>query len=85
MKVEQIMKLVDEYAWRAHLDSDKCLTEKARNEVIAVIEQLTKDAERYHWLRDDAYSYFWSDYAGLYPRTGLDKYIDAEMKDKESA
>ena len=83
MNVDQIMKLVDEYAEERILatdeHSDGVDVALARASVVAALATLTKDAERYRWLRDEAYSYFWSDYAGLYPRTGLDKSIDATI------
>lgn len=43
-------------------------------------EALRKDAERYRWLRDEAYGYFWVNHGGCYPRRGLDVAIDAAMK-----
>ena len=54
-----------------------------RASLLVEVAALTKDAERYRWLRDEAYSYFWSGYVGIYRRTGLDKSIDAAMKESK--
>ena len=47
MTQDQIMKLVDEYATRRIGEG----TAKARSAVLVALEALTKDAERYQWLR----------------------------------
>ena len=51
MTQDQIMRLVDEYAT---LTADIPATTKARAAVVAAIDQLTKDAERYRVGREAA-------------------------------
>lgn len=85
MNSEMIMKLVDEYAWRAHLDSNKEQTGKARSVVVAVIDALTKDTQRYLFLRDNFAAnssndeFEFSELAKL-NATGFDHKIDQEME-----
>ena len=52
---KDIMKLVDEYAYRqedvAHTTDAIEPRNKAREAVVAALDALTKDAARYQWLR----------------------------------
>ena len=83
MNSEMIMKLVDEYAWRAHVDSDKGLTGKARDDVVAAIEKLAKDAVRYQWLRRGDNDKIILRVAYLPRNENLDVVIDTAMKESK--
>lgn len=74
--VENIMKLADEYATiRLHA--------VARAALLAAVEELVKDAERYQFLRDSGWNEcshpeVWRQIVNEYD--GLDEAIDAAMK-----
>ena len=44
------------------------------------LEAAQKDAERYRWLRDEAFNSFIVENMTVYPRHGLDAEIDAAIK-----
>lgn len=86
---QDLMKLVDEYATRRIGEG----TAKARAAVVAAIDALTKDAERYRWLRrptehSNIYAevrigeyrgVYWSGTKGVTSGLELDNAIDAAI------
>ena len=89
MNVEQIMKLVDEYAEERILatdeHSDGVDVALARASVVATLAALTEDAERYLFLRDNFASnssndeFEFSELAKL-NAAGFDHKMDQEME-----
>ena len=51
MTTNEIMRLVDTYAKEYGLDYREPRYEEARAAVLAAVESMSRDAERYRWLR----------------------------------
>lgn len=51
MTTDEIMRLVDTYAKEYSLDYREPRYEEARAAVLAAVESMSRDADRYRWLR----------------------------------